>query len=163
MVKVERKRQKQVEVNSDHKKIFENGKLKTIKKKGGNKKPVVIKTEKEVSLDDFLEGVKDLPLNLTQDTYGMYSVKNNKKVLTYVLDTKYGMSYYNMVNGSWKAEKITAKKQLDIKINQIRKTIESKELIDASLVPIYHCGFEDCVFQTDDKSIMKNHIRDTHI
>ncbi len=127
-----------------------------------NKKKTKIKKQVKPEAEQFLEKIKPLKLAVTQDKHGLYTIKNGSKVLTYVMDTKYGMSFYHKVDGNWRAEKLKTKKELDAKVNDIRKTVENKTIIDASLTPFFKCAFEDCDYTTDSKSEMTEHITESH-
>jgi len=140
---------------------FENGKLQTSKnnkKQTTEKKP---QSSKTISVDDFLEAISDLSLDAVKGTDEIYSIKNENRVLTYVQDTRYGASFYHKVDGNWRAEKLKTKKELEAKVDIIRKRIENKQLYDASLTPFYKCAFEQCKFVSETKDAMIKHL-ETH-
>jgi len=126
-----------------------------------NKKKTEINKQVKPEAEQFLEKIKPLNLAITQDKHGLYTIKNSNRVLTYVQDTRYGVSFYRKVDGNWRAEKLKTKKELETKVDIIRKRIENKQLYDASLTPFYKCAFERCEFVSETKDAMIKHL-ETH-
>jgi len=101
------------------------------KKKVPNSHKKEIREEPEttdiIKVQNLLDIIDSLDLTIKKDKNGTYTIKNNGNVVTYVQDTKYGISYSNKVNGSWKAERITTQDQLDKKITELTEKYEDEE------------------------------------
>jgi len=132
----EKKTQKVVvdgaQVTVDPDKKYSNGKTgkEIIEENGKKVKP---KTEKPVSkkvigAKQVLEAIAEKPVLVYKDSANLIAVKYAGKVLTYITDTKQGISFYRRSEtGNWLATKYATKKELTAVINELEQSMNQPQ------------------------------------
>ena len=118
----------------------------------------------KISVETFLDFIKDLQLQIHTDAYSMISIKDGKRVLAYIMNTKYGIAYQERADTAWgfKTVQIKTMDEMQIKVDTIKKYLANKDKIDMSLQPTYHCQFDDCDYTVTSRKEMITHIRNSH-
>ncbi len=83
----------------------------------------------EVTIDDLTKIFKELPVKMHTDKSGFTAIRSNKsgKILTYIQQTKRGISFYVKGKPNWKIadKKITTQKELDAFVKTIETQLEN--------------------------------------